>query len=137
MLAVVRGNDQDCLHHIRPIGEPIRRVHPDRPPVERRKRLLIMLVLKAAALSGGRQNYSKTRHGSKSNRPGQNSYMQVIVCPAAAESSETSFRGQQMGGGFTPSLSPPICRLYTWKGPIACPFGLSPAILCANPLLLR
>jgi hypothetical protein len=54
MLAIFRRNHQDRLRDIRPIRKPVRNMHPHRPPIERREWLFVVLIPKAAALSGGR-----------------------------------------------------------------------------------
>jgi hypothetical protein len=68
MLAVFGGNHEDCLSDIGAIHETIGRVHPDGPPIQWSKWLFIVLIAKAAALSGGGQNHGETGHGSGSDR---------------------------------------------------------------------
>ena len=52
----------DHLLHVGAIHEPLGRVQPHGPPAERRERLLVRLVVKAAALPGGRQDDGEGGH---------------------------------------------------------------------------
>ena len=62
VLAVLGRDHEDRLLHVAAADEPLGRVQPDRLVRQRRKRLLVVLVVKPAALPGGRQNDGKLGH---------------------------------------------------------------------------
>ena len=66
VFAVLRRDDHDHLLDVRPIDELLSRMQPHRLVRQRSERLLVVLIAKAAARAGRRQDHRKLRHDSTS-----------------------------------------------------------------------